>query len=78
MPAERNLGLDMGKALLRQCTQLWLISRRISSGMSAEIKEAQKYGIPVLVFTAAGFRQYRGNGDTTDNCYADTFDGVSE
>lgn len=27
---ERNLGLDMGKALLRQCTQLWIISPRIS------------------------------------------------
>ena len=76
--AERNLGLDMGKALLRQCTQLWIISPRISGGMSAEIKEAQKCGIPVLVFTAAGFRQYRGNGDTADNCYADTFDGVMD
>ena len=76
VPAERNLGLDMGKALLRQCAQLWIISPRISNGMSAEIKEAQKRGIPVLVFTAAGFRQYRGNGDTTDNCYADTADGV--
>jgi hypothetical protein len=74
--AERNLSLDMGKALLRQCTQLWIISPRISNGMSAEIKEAQKYGIPVLVFTAAGLRPYRGNSDTTDNCYVDTFDGV--
>ncbi|HRU98042.1 MAG TPA: hypothetical protein P5092_11510 [Ruminococcus sp.] len=44
--------------------------------MSAEIKEAKKCGIPVLVFTAAGFKQYRGNGDMTDNCYADTADGV--
>ena len=74
--AERNLGLDMGKSLLRQCTQLWIISPRISSGMSAEIKEAQKCGIPEFVFTAAGFRKYRGNGDMTDNCYADTADGV--
>ncbi len=46
--------------------------------MSAEIKEAQKCGIPVLVFTAAGFRKYTGNGDMTDNCYADTEDGVIE
>lgn len=74
--AERNLSLDMGKSLLRQCTQLWIISPRISSGMSAEIKEAQKCGIPEFVFTAAGFRKYRGNGDMTDNCYADTADGV--
>ena len=44
--------------------------------MSAEIKEAQKCGIPVLVFTAEGFRVYTGNGDMTDNCYSDTADGV--
>lgn len=54
--AERNLDLDMGKTLLRQCTQLWNISPRISSGISAEIKEAQKCGIPLLVFTAVEFR----------------------
>lgn len=74
--AERNLGLDMGKSLLRQCTQLWIISPRISAGMSQEIHLAQCLNIPVLVFTAAGFRRYTGNGDETDNCYADSADGV--
>ena len=44
--------------------------------MSAEIKEAQKCGIRVLVFTSAGFRVYTGNGDMTDNCHADIADGV--
>ena len=78
MASERKMGMDMGLELLRCCSQLWVISPRISSGMSAEIKEAQKCGIPVLVFTAAGFRKYTGNGDTTDNCYADTADGVIE
>lgn len=74
--SERSIGMNMGLELLRNCDELWIISPRISSGMSAEIKEAQKCGIPVLVFTAAGFRKYTGNGDMTDNCYADTADSV--
>lgn len=73
---ERALGMELGLKALRSCDELWIISLRISSGMSAEIKEAQKCGIPALVFTAAGFRKYTGNGDMTDNCYADTADGV--
>lgn len=77
-PTERALGMELGLKALRSCDELWIISPRISSGMSAEIKEAQKYGIPVLVFTAAGFRKYTGNGDMTDNCYADTADDVIE
>ena len=72
----RALGMELGLKALRSCDELWIISPRISSGMSAEIKEAQKCGIKVLVFTAAGFRKYTGNGDMTDNCYTDTADGV--
>ncbi|MBR1383979.1 MAG: hypothetical protein IJ555_09270 [Ruminococcus sp.] len=75
-PTERALGMGLGLKALRSCDELWIMSCRISSGMSAEIKEAQKCGIPVLVFTAAGFREYRGSGDMTDNCYADVADRV--
>ena len=75
---ERALGMELGLKALRSCDELWIISPRISSGMSAEIKEAQKCGIPVLVFTAAGFREYKGTGDMTDDCYADVADGVIE
>ena len=71
---ERALGMELGIRALRACDELWIISPRISSGVSAEIKEAQKCGIKVLVFTAAGFREYRGDGEVTDNCYADTAD----
>lgn len=74
--SERSMGINMGLELLRVCEELWIISPRISTGMSAEIKEAKQCGIPVFVFTAAGFREYRGSGDMTDNCYADTADGV--
>ncbi len=75
---ERKLGMELGLKALRSCDELWIMNCRISAGMSAEIKEAQKCGIPMLVFTAAGFRKYIGNGDMTDNCYADTADGVIE
>lgn len=74
----RALGMELGLKALRACDELWIISPRISSGMSAEVNEAQKCGIPVLVFTSAGFREYKGAGDMTDNCYADTADGVIE
>lgn len=74
--SERSMGMNMGLELLRVCDELWIISQRISTGMSAEIKEAQKCGIRVLVFTAEGFRVYTGNGDMTENCYADIADGV--
>ncbi len=75
-PTERQLGIELGLKALRSCDELWIVSNRISSGMSAEIKEAQKCGIRVLVFTSAGFRVYTGNGDMTDNCHADIADGV--
>lgn len=76
VPTECNLGMDMGKTLLRQCSQLWIVSLRISTSMSAEIKEAKMLNIPVLLFTVASFVRYNGNGDVTDNCMADTLDGV--
>ncbi len=75
---ERALGIELGIKTLRSCDELWIISPRISSGMSAEIKTAKQLGIPVLVFTSAGFREYRGNGEITDNCYKDTTDGAIE
>ena len=76
MEAERKLGLSIGLQLISRCQELWIVSRRISVGMSAEIKEAQRAGVRVLVFTADGFRRYSGTGDVTDNCMKDTLDGV--
>jgi len=71
-PMERTLGMNMGLELLRKCEALWIVSHRISYGMSAEIKEAQKHGILVKVFTEEGFRLYTGDGEVTDNCFNDT------
>lgn len=75
-PTERAIGMELGLKALRSCDELWIVSPCISSGMSAEIKEAQKCGIPVLMFTATRFREYRDSGDMTDNCYSNTADGV--
>ena len=71
-PMERTLGMNMGLELLRKCEALWIVSHRISYGMSAEIKEAQKYSIQVKVFTEEGFKLYTGDSEVTDDCFADT------
>ena len=73
---ERALGMELGMKALERCQEVWIVSLRISSGMSAEIRKAQKLGIPVKVFTAEGFQEYRGDGEVTDNCYTDTTDGA--
>lgn len=46
-PNERQLGLDMGLAMLSRCDELWCYGERISFGMHLEIEEADKLGIPV-------------------------------
>lgn len=44
---ERMLGLLAGQLWLEQCDELWVIGYRISEGMEAEIKIAEKFGIPI-------------------------------
>jgi hypothetical protein len=46
-PQERQLGLDMGLAVLPRCDELWCYGDRISFGMHLEIEEAVRLGIPV-------------------------------
>lgn len=41
VPAERELGLMFGLALLRMCDEVWVFGP-ISSGMAQEIEEAQR------------------------------------
>ena len=45
-PQERQLGLDMGLAMLPRCDELWCYGDRISHGMHLEIEEAVRIGIP--------------------------------
>jgi len=46
-PAERQVGLSMGLAVLPHCDELWCFGSRISQGMQLEIEEADRQGIPV-------------------------------
>ena len=45
-PQERQLGIDMGLAMLKHCDELWCYGARISYGMHLEIEEAEKLGVP--------------------------------
>ena len=46
-PVEREIGLQLGRNILRCCDELWAYGGRISTGMQAEIAAAQAMGIPV-------------------------------
>lgn len=46
-PAQREIGLSLGRKLLEHADELWVCGDRISSGMAAEIAEAVELGIPV-------------------------------
>ena len=45
--SERQLGIDMGLAMLSKCDALWVFGPRISAGMQAEMEEAERIGIPI-------------------------------
>lgn len=49
---DRQLGLDMGKAALAHCDELWVFGDTISCGMQNEIDTARKLGIPVKYVVA--------------------------
>ncbi|MDD3963140.1 MAG: hypothetical protein PHU76_01630 [Synergistaceae bacterium] len=43
---ERHRGIDMGLAMLSRCDELWAFGECMSSGMIAELDEAERLGIP--------------------------------
>lgn len=47
-PAQREVGLRLGRRVLEACDELWACGDRVSSGMAAEIAAAEKLGIPTL------------------------------
>ena len=47
IPEERQLGMEMGLVMLEKCDELWAFGPRISEGMAAEMREAERLGIPV-------------------------------
>lgn len=50
IPEQRKLGMDMGMTVLAKCDELWAFGERISEGMAAEMREAERLGIPVRRF----------------------------
>ena len=49
VPAERETGIRMGLRVLASCDELWICGERISQGMSCEIAEAKRLGIPIRI-----------------------------
>ena len=47
VPVERQAGIEMGLTLLHRCDELWAFGPVVSSGMQAEIAEAEWLRIPV-------------------------------
>ena len=47
VPEERQTGIEMGLTLLHRCDELWTFGPVPSSGMQAEIAEAEQLRIPV-------------------------------
>ncbi|MFZ5944290.1 MAG: DUF4406 domain-containing protein [Bacillota bacterium] len=47
IPAQRVNGTQMGLRVLASCDELWICGERISHGMSCEIAEAERLGIPI-------------------------------
>jgi len=52
IPAQRELGIQMGLRMLASCDELWICGSRISHGMSCEIAEAERLGIFVRSLSA--------------------------
>ena len=46
-PAERELGLAMGRTVLEWCDEVWVFGDSISSGMQAEVELAEDLELPV-------------------------------
>lgn len=47
-PSDRNIGMEMGVAILKRCDELWVFGDHISEGMKAEIELAQKQKMPII------------------------------
>ena len=52
IPAQREMGIRMGLRVLASCDELWICGSRISHGMSCEIAEAERLGIPIRNISA--------------------------
>lgn len=65
-PKERQLGLNMGLAMLKSCDELWCFGGYISEGMNAELAEAHRLGSPIrqVMELEQGFSMQKIENDT--------------
>lgn len=47
--SEREIGIELGMELLKECDEIWVLGSRISDGMADEISYARDLGIFVRV-----------------------------
>lgn len=71
IPAQRDAGIKMGLRVLASCDELWICGSRISHGMSCEITEAGRLGIPIISISAEQIREefqmkYNNSEERTD------------
>ena len=50
---QRVFGMDMGIQWLRECSEIWVLGETLSEGMTREIAEAGRLGMPIRFFTEA-------------------------
>ena len=50
-PAERDLGLLFGNALMDRCAEVWVFGAHVSSGMAGEIERAKQLRYRIRYFT---------------------------
>ena len=50
-PAERELGLFFGNAIMSKCAEVWVFGKTVSPGMAAEIKRARWKNYRLRYFT---------------------------
>ncbi len=50
-PAERDLGLLFGNALMDLCAEVWVFGAHVSSGMAGEIERAKQLRYRIRYFT---------------------------
>ena len=53
VPAERELGLSIGRELVLMCDELWAFGEP-TEGMRMEIEQAERLGIPVCRLNMSG------------------------
>ena len=60
-PTERALGIEVGKAFLASCDEVWQWGATVSEGMALELDYASKLGIPIKVFNSIGIPREEWN-----------------